>query len=224
MKKTSPKNIQRQIANLIPLIELCLAFGKEANKAQAKLNALPAKMERLKKQAELLEDEMSAQGYPDLPIVEGKRFGSASRSPVEETELELDFLVNDLDKVLVDLTGFKYQISNLIVLRERVEALQEERLENITPERIDKLLAKQHQQKLWPETSSQQPSNNHRLQKLWQKIAGDRRYHKLATSTAIVGGLIFCLSAVSYTSMKYQIIERGNIEQSQELDDSSADM
>ncbi len=228
-KKTSPKNIQRQIANLIPLIELCLAFAKEANKAQDKLNALPERMERLKKQAKLLENEISTQGYLNSSMVElqvgsfeGLPFRSAARSQIEETETELDFLVNDLDKVLVDLTGFKYRISNLIVLRERVEALQEERLENITPERIDKLLAKQQQQ-LWSESNSKQTPKQ-RLQKLGQKIVGDRRYRQLATSTAIAAGLILCLSAVSYTSTKYQIIERDNIQPSQELDGSAADI
>ncbi len=110
MKETSQKNIQRQIANLIPLVELCLPFAKEANHTQYKLNALPDRMERLKKQAKLLEVEMSCKSSLDSRIVdsrlrplEHKTFGNASRSQIEEVELELDSLVNDLDEILVHL-------------------------------------------------------------------------------------------------------------------------
>ena len=223
MKETSQKNIQRQIANLIPLIELCLPFAKEINKTQDKLNALPDRIERLKKQAKLLEVKMSCKSSLDSPIADSqlrpfeyKTLGNASRSQIEATELELDYLVNDLDEVLVHLANFKYKIANLIVLRERVEALQEERLENITPERIDKLLEKQRLQNI--HESSRKPSpKKPSLQKLRQKIVGDRRYRKIATSTAIVTGLILSLSTISYFSINYRIVERDNIQQSKEL-------
>lgn len=220
MKETSQKNIQRQIANLIPLIELCLPFAKEASKTQYKLNALPDRVERLKKQAKLLEVEVSCKSSLDSRVVDSqlrpldyKTFGNASRSQIEAVELELDSLVNDLDEILVHLANFKYKIANLIVLRERVEALQEERLENITPEHIDKLLEKQRRQNI--QQSSSKSSNKPPLQKLRQKIAGDRRYRKIATGTAIFTGFILCLSTFSYVSMNYQIIERDNIQQTQ---------
>ncbi len=84
------------------------------------------------------------------------------------------------------------------------------------------MLEKQRLQNI-QESSSKSSQQKPPLQKLWQKIAGDRGYKKIATSTAIFTGFILCLSTISYVSMNYQIIERDNVQQSQELDGSLID-
>ena len=59
MKETRYKNVQRQITNLISLIELCLPFTEELNNTKERLNFLPGKLEYLKKQAEYLKQKTS---------------------------------------------------------------------------------------------------------------------------------------------------------------------
>lgn len=214
MKKTSHKNLQRQIENLITLIELCIPLNEEVDRAKAKLTSLPIELEQLKKQAELLKAE--SQTNPSA---------SHSRSSkIEETEFKLDFVVNDLDGLVLYLATLQEKIGNLVVLRERIEALQEERLDNITPERIYKLLEKQ-QLALLPKNEpgierSHQTDNTlaNRFHSLWQKIADYKHTRKLIKGTALAAGVVLCFSAISYSSM-YQQIEHKPAE-TQELDDS----
>ena len=214
MKKTSHKNLQRQIGNLITLIELCLPLIEEVDRAKAKLTSFPTELEQLKKQAELLK----VAAYTNS-------VDSQSRSSqIEETEFELDFLVNDLEGFLLHLATLQHKINNLTALRERIEALQEERLDNITPERIYRLLEKQQLALLGEnegDERSPQPDNGltDRFQGLWQKIANYKHTRRLVKGTAIATGIILCFSAISYSSMKYQLIEHKPAE-TEELDDS----
>ena len=131
MKQTRHKNLQRQINNLIPLIELYLPLVAKIKQTQGKLNFLPEELKSLKEQAESFKLESRAIATSD------------SELEIEKAEFKIDSLVDDLEKTLVHLTTLDCDIKNLLVLKERIEAIQEERIEGITPERIYKLLEKQ---------------------------------------------------------------------------------
>jgi hypothetical protein len=130
MKKICSKDIHRQITSLIPIIELCMTLTTSIERTNNKLNTLPEELEKLRKKANFLKSRSSEK--PTLALL----------SQLEQTEFELDSLVDDLDRVLLDLIGFDRQLKNIIALKERLEAIQEERINGLTPERIYKLLAK----------------------------------------------------------------------------------
>ena len=165
MKETSHKNTQRQIANLIPTLELLIPLFEEVNKTQNNLSSLPKQLEYLKEQEQYFKLKASSQ---DLDIRHAAKglLHSAGNFTTEDTEIKLDFLVSDLESTLLNLLVLKDRISDLVVLRERVEALQEERLDNITPERIYKLLEQQNSSSC----SEKSSFTGNRVQKLWHKV------------------------------------------------------
>ena len=211
MKRLNRKNLQRQITNIIPIIELCLPLIEEIEQAKNKLNILPSELENLKQQLEYLKLEPSQATSND------------SQSPIKETESKLDFVVDDLEVILANLTTLDSKINNLIVLKERLEAIQEERIDGLTPERIYKLLEKQQQQAL--ESSERKSSiKTHHFYNLWQKIANYKYAKELAMSTAITLGTVLCFSVFAYSLTKSQVIETNIIEESQESKTSPAEI
>ena len=134
MPKNNHKNLQHQIENLIPIIELYLLLIEEVNKTQHKLKSLYPELKQLKQQAEFLkaEETQLSHGSPTYN----------SQLKIQETELKLAFLVNDLQAILIHLATFNYKINNVVALKERLEALQEPKTDQITPANIYKLLAK----------------------------------------------------------------------------------
>lgn len=211
MKETRYKNIRRQIDNSICLIELYLPLIEKLDRTKNQLGFLPSKLEYLKKQARLLKPRASSvntenpANYSDRIEVAD----SDARWEIDDTELELDFVVDSLEETLICLDSLKQQIGDLVVLRERVEALQEERLDSITPERIYKLLERQQSQNSEQEIQ-RSPSARNYFRRIWQEIA-DRQYSaKIAKSTAIVTGLILCFGLGSL-SLMYQTEENNTV-------------
>ena len=203
MKETSYKNVHRQITNLISLIELCLPFTEEISNTKNRLKFLPDKLEYLKAQAEYLDRKFYTVNADSISHSDRVRETRGHNLwEIEDTELELDFLVTSLEDTLIYLEHLKEQINNLIVLKERVEALQEERLVGITPERIYKLIEKQRLESKLNDTSSAEKSY---FGKVRQKIA-DHKYSKgIAKSTAIAAGIILCFSLGSYSSIRHRV-------------------
>ena len=207
MKETRYKNVHRQITNLISLIELYLPFAAEINNTKERLNFLPSKLEYLKQQAEYLKQQTSySVNTRDFTPYSDRqhRANGYSQLEIEDTELELDFLVTNLEDTLIYLEFLKNRIGDLVVLRERVEALQEERLVGITPERIYKLIEKQQLEDSLDLNDKSSEERNY-FKKIWHKIADYKYSKKIAKSTAIAAGIIFCFSVGSYSSMKERI-------------------
>ncbi|GAB4533278.1 MAG: hypothetical protein Tsb0014_18510 [Pleurocapsa sp.] len=131
MRKICHKNIQRQVASLVPILELCISLIAETEQTKNQLNILPLELDSLKEKADKLNNKINAQQKTNLQF------------ELQQMEFELDSLVNDLDGILIALATFDRKVKNTVALQERLEALQQERLDSITPERIYKLLEKQ---------------------------------------------------------------------------------
>ncbi len=206
MKKISHQNLQCQITNLISIVEMYIPLIEEIDKSKKKLSALPTELDNLKQQLEFLKLQSSQTNFYDSQ-------NSVLPSPIKETDSKLDFLVDDLEGIFVYLTTFESKLKNIIVLKERLEAVQEERIGGFTPERIYRLLERKEQ--------NSQPDNipsykNFRSQSLWQKIVNCRYSKKLAISTAFVSGIILFFSIVSYSSMNQQLIESNTAQEIKE--------
>jgi hypothetical protein len=219
MKETSPKNTQRQVANLIPTLELLIPLLKEVNKTQNNLSSLPKQLEYLKEQEQYFKLKASSQDL-DMRHVAKELLHSAGNFKTEDIEIKLDFLVSDLESTLLNLLVLKDRISDLVVLRERVEALQEERLDNITPERIYKLLEQQNSSG-YSEKSS---SSDNPVKKLWHKLTCYKHFPKITKGMAITTGIILCFSAVSYSSMESQINETNTTQEIEETTEMPQDI
>lgn len=133
MKQTRYKNLERQVNNLIPLVELYLPLIEKLHHTQNELNSLPEQLDSLKQQAQLLKTESLLATSLN------------SKLEIDETEFKIDSLVDDLDQILACLDVLDLDLKNVLALKEKVEAIQEERIDGITPERIYKLLEKQQQ-------------------------------------------------------------------------------
>lgn len=206
MKQNQRKNTQRQIADLIPIIELCLPLIKKLNATQNKLKFLPTELELLQNQAKLIDLEMS---------LEESRSADSVSQPISETnEFELDSIVNDLEGIFIYLTTLDNGLKNLLALKERLEAIQEERIDSLTPERVYKLLEKQ-QENLQNQTNLQSGSKSNRFQKVWQKIIDYRPSKKLIKVSAITTGIILSFSLIYNSAIEYQSVER-DVQQKQE--------
>ncbi len=206
MKKISHQNLQCQITNLISIVEMYIPLIEEIDKSKKKLSALPTELDNLKQQLEFLKLQSSQTNFYDSQ-------NSVLPSPIKETDSKLDFLVDDLEGIFVYLTTFESKLKNLIVLKERLEAVQEERIGGFTPERIYRLLERKEQ--------NSQPDNipsykNFRSQSLWQKIVNYRYSKKLAMSTAFISGIILFFSMVSYSSMNQQSIQSNTAQEIKE--------
>ena len=215
MKETHHRNTQRQIANLIPMIELCLPLMEEVDRTRSNLSCLTERLEYLQKQAQHLNLQ--------APLADPERLGDRTELTdrdrplkIEDTEFELDFLVNNLENTLLNLVVLKDSISNVVVLKERVEALQEERLDNITPERIYKLLEKQQQQS-YSNLDDASSSRENPLKRLWHKAVNYKYFPRIIKGTAITTGIILCFSIGFYSSMEHQINETNNTQKIEDL-------
>ena len=186
MKKTCHENLQRQIDSLISLMELCLPFVEKIKRTENKLDRLPHELEFLKQQAELLENKSSLSAVLSSS-------SSSLEAKIQETEFKIDFLVDDLEEILVDFAALDIDLKNLLTIGEKLEAIQEERIDNITSERIYKLLEKQQDLAKASSQSSLSKKSPFNWRKNWkQKIATyyERLNHqKTALSLAILVSL-----------------------------------
>ena len=208
MKKNKQRNIQRQIASLIPVVEHCKPFIEDIGDLQTRINLLPEILEKLKEQEKIFNGNEA----DNIEVIADYKFVLDRQkvlSTAEPIELELDYLVNDLDKIMQEFIVLKYKIDNIVVLQEKIEAIQEERLSNITPERIQTLLRRQQDSRSDLKIDTQE---NNRWQKVKKRISRSEKLPKLATTMAIAISIISCFSLISYSSIKYQEIKQDKIE------------
>jgi hypothetical protein len=202
MKKIGYGNIQRQVTSLIPIIELYISLITDIEQTKNKLNILPAELKNLKKQSNLLNIQSWQKSANDL------------QPELQQTEFQLDSLVDDLDEVLINLVTFECKLKNVIALKERIEAIQEERINGLTPERIYKLLEKQKQQEEENNSTSPKKNNNITQQKLI-KFGSKLRDRKTAVSFAIVVSLSLGWIAGYQAATNNQINENKTVEATQ---------
>lgn len=220
MKKKCYKNIQRQLSCLIPIIESCLSLTPEIEPIKNKLNLLPGELENLKNKAN------------SFSINSAQSNLAASSAELQKMEFELDSLVDDIELVFTSLFIFNGKLKNVAILREKLEAIQEERIDSITPERIYKLLEKQrrsrHQEFI---SSSKFQKNKNSLGNLknniWQKVIDlSHKFYdpKIAVSVAILASLSLGWIAGYYSSSNIRLNETRTVEAAKKLNDSSVDI
>jgi hypothetical protein len=223
MNKVSQISLQRQVGNLISIVEICLPIVEKIKQTQGELDCLPYELDCLKQQAEFLRLGLS----PNT--------SSSSLSYLEfdinQTEFHLDALVDDLERILANLAFLDLDIRNLLVLKEKLEAIQEERIYEITPERIYKLLEKQQQ--TLPKSQANFISSKKHSHKIcfwhqdWkQKITDYRK--KIDNKKIVMGLVIFASLSVGWVGGYYSSnTQSGNSEavgQSKEIDKSASEI
>lgn len=205
--KNQHQNLQRQISDLIPIVEHCLPLIKEVDKTQEKLKLLPVELEQLQKHVDLLNPKPSLE----------KLNNSAKynlQPPIETAEYKLDYIVDDLEEIFIYLTNLDRKFKNVLALKERLEAVQEERIDGITSERIYKLLEKKQQLKNKDNNSS---TNTNHLQRGWQKFINYKYSKKTAVATVVIAVIIFSFGAISYSSIKCLSIESNPTRKSKQI-------
>lgn len=189
MKNLRRQNLQRQIKSLIPIVERCLPVAEEMTKTQEEFGTLPEDLEYLKRQIE-------AFGRDESSIV-------LNRSPSfiqqeSEIELNLDVLITNLEETFLRLAIVKHKIDDLIVLRERLEALQEERIDCLTPERIYELIEIQRQKTQVCDRNKTSTTGD-RFAKLRQNFANYRHKNLVLCGVFVISSLLGW-SAFNYSS------------------------
>ena len=208
MSKIQQNNIQRQIASLITIVEHCKRSSEDVDDIQNKIKLLPDLLKKLKEQEQALDwyELNNIDAIASYKFTLDKQDISSIAEPLE---LELDFLVNDLDEIMQEFIILKYKIDNIVVLREKIEAIQEERFGNISLDRICTLLEKHKKDK----NLNINIRKNSRWQKVKKRIFEFKKLPKIAGATAIVISVISGFSLISYSSIKYQEIKQNDLEE-----------
>ena len=203
------KNIQCQIANLIPVLRSCLSLQKEIEQTKSKLNILPDRLEYLEEQLKKLQLESSQKT-------------NNWQSKIQKTESKLDFIVDDLEAIFNSITTLDRHLKNTVALQERFEAIQEERINHLTPERINKILRKENQSLDFFDDELLSNKTNI-FKETFQKIASYRYSKKIAKTIVITVVTLLGLGTISYSLINYsQTIENNTIEETQKSSDISA--
>jgi hypothetical protein len=197
--KNQRQDLQRQLADLIPIIELCIPIIKDTNETKIKLLSLSIEIEKLKERAEKLQIKSSLEDNEKLA-------SRSTNAQLETTEFAIDSLVDDLEEVFAYLTSQNHKLNNFLALKERFEAVQEERIDGITPERIYNLLEKKQLQQ--ERDRDTKPIKANPVQQLWQKTA---------KTTAIATVVILTFSTIFYSLIKYQFTEESAIRENKGL-------
>ena len=135
MKNLNHKSLQFQIENLIPILELWIALLEETHKTQRNLEELPAHLEYLKQQINVVKLNKSRASASHQPKI--------SEFESQEVDFKLKTLLNNLEAKLPQLITMDKKINDLVALRERLEALQERELEPI-PNHLSELIRLQN--------------------------------------------------------------------------------
>ena len=158
-------------------------------------------MEKIKKHAEKLQTKAFLED-------DEKSASHSTNTQLETTEFAIDSLVDDLEEVFAYLNSQNHKLNNFLALKERFEAVQEERIDGITPERIYNLLEKKQQEERDRDTK---PIKANRIRQFWRKIAKYKPSKNIAKTTAFATVVILAFSTIFYSSIKYQSIEESAI-------------
>ena len=164
-------------------------------------------MEKIKNHAEKLQTKASLED-------KNKSASHSTNTQLETTEFAIDSLVDDLEEVFAYLTSQNHKLNNFLALKERFEAVQEERIDGITPERIYNLLEKRQQEE---RDRDPKPIKANRVRQFWRKIVEYKPSKKIAKTTAIATVVILAFSTIFYSSIKYQSTEESAIRENKEL-------
>lgn len=205
--KNQRQDLQRQLADLIPIIELCLPIIEDTNETKIKLLSLSIELEKIKKHAEKLQTKASLEDKK-------KSASHSTNTQLETTEFAIDSLVDDLEEVFVYLNSQNHKLNNFLALKERFEAVQEERIDGITPERIYNLLEKRQQEE---RDRDPKPIKANRVRQFWRKIVEYKPSKNIAKTTAFATVVILAFSTIFYSSIKYQSTEESAIGENKEL-------
>ena len=211
MKKTRHKSLQRQIDSLIPIVELILPAIEEFDSTRKEFSFLSDKLDCLKQQRKYLQTEPSfVKCDADLEL------------QIDKAEFEVDSLVDDLEKILRHFNTVNIQLNNLLVLKERLEAVQEELVEDLTPERIYKLLRKQRIKN--SNRSSDLKLKLNYVRHLWQNTIKDKLANKAVSSIAIASTVLLSIGAVYYYSVKAQDAKNNSLQKNVELNQTVTEL
>ena len=206
--KNQRQDLQRQLADLIPIIELCIPIIEDTNETKIKLLSLSIELEKIKKHAEKLQTKASLEDSE-------KSANYSTNAQLETTEFAIDSLVDDLEEVFAYLNSQNHKLNNFLALKERFEAVQEERIDGITPERIYNLLEKKQLQQ--ERDRDTKPIKANPVRQLWQKTAKYKPSKNIAKTTAIATVVILAFSTIFYSSIKYQSTEESAIRENKGL-------
>ena len=209
--KNQRQNLQRQLADLIPIIELCIPIIGDTNETKIKLLSLLIELEKLKRHAEYLQARASSEDAE-------KAVDYSKNTQLETIEFAIDSLVDDLEEAFAYLTSQNHKLNNFLALKERFEAIQEERIDGITPERIYNLLEKRQLQQ--ERDRDIKPTKATRLQQFWQKIVNYKPPKKIAETIGISTWIILAFSIISYSSFDYQNANESTLKENKEIDTS----
>ena len=207
--KNQRQDLQRQLADLIPIIELCLPIIEDTNETKIKLLSLSIELEKIKEHAEKLQTKASSEDNE-------KSACHSTNTQLETTEFAIDSLVDDLEEVFVYLNSQNHKLNNFLALKERFEAVQEERIDGITPERIYNLLEKRQLQQ--ERDRDTKPSKATRVRQFWRKIVEYKPSKKIGRTAAIATWTILAFSIISYSSIEYQNANESTLKENKEID------
>lgn len=210
--KNQRQDLERQITDLIPIIEPCLSIIEDTNETKIKLLSLSIELKKLKKHAENLKTKASSKAVEKLDDY-------STNTQLKTTEFAIDSLVDDLEEVFAHLSRQNHKLNNFLALKERFEAVQEERIDGITPERIYKLLKKQQLQQ--EQDRDTKPTKATRLQQFWQKIVNYKPPRKIAKTIGISTWIILAFSIIYYSSLDYQNANESTLKENKEIDTSA---
>ena len=211
--KNQRQDLERQITDLIPIIEPCLSIIEDTNETKIKLLSLSIELKKIKKHAKNLKTKASSKAVKKLDDY-------STNTQLKTTEFAIDSLVDDLEEVFAHLSRQNHKLNNFLALKERFEAFQEERIDGITPERIYKLLKKQQLQQLQNENTEPTVKAG-LLQQVWQKIVNYRDSKKRAKTTAITTGIILVFSIIYYSSIEYHAANENTLKENKEVNTSN---
>ena len=219
MKKKCYGDIQRQVTCLIPLVESCIVLIAETELTKNRLDTLFEELENFKQQTD------------DLNLEFSQDRDHTSQAEREAVEFKLDSLIDDLELVFNNLASFDGQIKNVVVLKEKLEAIQEERIKDLTPERIYKLLGKQQRSLNQKDVSLFKSQKNNTIERsnnsIRQKIVDlshKLRDRQAVVSMAIIASLSLGWLAGYHSSINVRVEENKTVEATKKSTNYSADI
>ena len=206
--KNQRQDLQRQLADLIPIIELCIPIIEDTNETKIKLLSLSIELEKIKEHAEKLQSKASSEDNE-------KSACHSTNTQLETTEFAIDSLVDDLEEVFVYLNSQNHKLNNFLALKERFEAVQEERIDGITPERIYNLLEKRQQEE---RDRDPKPIKANRVRQFWRKIVKYKPSKKIGRIAAVATWTILAFSIISYSLIEYQNANESTLKENKAID------
>jgi DNA repair exonuclease SbcCD ATPase subunit len=128
MENHSKDQLQKALENLNLILEMWIPVLHEIKNMNRQLDTLPANVSLLQEKISLLNQ---ASLHAPKNAIAPERSQQIQR--IQAIEPKLQILMNSLGTEITQLHDLEQKIGNLIALRERIEALQEQYQTNSTP-------------------------------------------------------------------------------------------